>query len=141
MTHSIIIQNTGDFVRHMGKVKLPPGTNIVSGEEIEIIIEAREHPINQYLIEAGELVLPDDLKVPHGITKVNTTKAGILINDTFDLQVLDEFLEEEQAHKDPRSTVINAINKRIKAIKEPPEETKYKKSEDDDGTGGDIEEV
>lgn len=139
----MIIRNTGDYVRYLGKIKLPPGTNTVPDEDVGQIQQAIKHPINAFLIEAGELVLPEDFEIPSGITTVNVTKAAILIKDTHDLSVLYEFLEEEESsvEPEPRVTVIRAINSRIKEIKNPEKENLYKEQGDDDGTGGDVEEV
>ncbi|MBC2148095.1 hypothetical protein [Listeria booriae] len=137
----MIIRNTGNYVRFLGNIKLPPGTNTVPDENVGEIQQAIQHPINAYLIEDGELVLPEDFKFPSGITTVNVTKAGILIKDTHDLSVLDEFLEEEESSSEPRVTVIRAINSRIKEIKNPEKENLFKQQDDDDGTGGSVEEV
>ncbi|EAC5079581.1 hypothetical protein GLX70_07085 [Listeria monocytogenes] len=125
----MIIENKGDYVRFLGKVRLIPGTNDISKEYKEEVIEALKHPLNQYLTEANEIIVPDALFEQDGISDINATKAGILIKDTFSLETLNQFLEQEKSGTN-RKKVIDAINKQIESISNPPIEEQYAPEED-----------
>ncbi|HAB9977077.1 TPA_asm: hypothetical protein GYW94_08275 [Listeria monocytogenes] len=125
----MIIENKGDYVRFLGTVRLVPGTNDISKEYEDEVIEALKHPLNQYLTDANEIIVPDALFEQDGICDVNATKAGILIKDTFSLETLNQFLEQETGGTN-RKTVIDAINKQIESINNPPQEDRYNPEED-----------
>ncbi|HDZ6879206.1 TPA: hypothetical protein RUJ59_001361 [Listeria monocytogenes] len=125
----MIIENKGDYVRFLGTVRLVPGGNTISNEYEEEVTEALKHPLNKYLIDAHELIVPPELFEQNGICDYNVSQAGILIKDTFSLETLNQFLEQETGGTN-RKTVIDAINKQIESISNPPQEEQYAPEED-----------
>ncbi|EGF4654365.1 TPA: hypothetical protein U0U85_002323 [Listeria monocytogenes] len=125
----MIIENKGDYVRFLGTVRLIPGGNTISNEHEKEIIEALKHPLNKHLTETHEIIIPDELFEQNGICDYNVTQADELIKDTYSLEALDNFLEQEKNGK-IRKTVIDAINKQIESISNPPIEEQYAPEED-----------
>ncbi|MGP5875126.1 hypothetical protein [Listeria monocytogenes] len=125
----MIIENKGDYVRYLGTVRLIPGGNTISNEHEKEIIEALKHPLNKHLTETHEIIIPDELFEQNGICDYNVSQAGILIKDTFSLETLNQFLEQETGGTN-RKTVIDAINKQIESISNPPIEEQYAPEED-----------
>ncbi|EAD3347515.1 hypothetical protein M4G88_002011 [Listeria monocytogenes] len=125
----MIIENKGDYVRFLGKVRLVPGTNNIDNEHAEELEQALKHPLNIHLIESDELKVPDNLQQDSSLNDFNATKATLLVKDTFDLGALNEFLAEETTNGN-RKTVIDAINKQIDSISNPPIEDQYAPEED-----------
>ncbi|EAD1138790.1 hypothetical protein AR000_08705 [Listeria monocytogenes] len=125
----MIIENKGDYVRFLGALRLVPGTNNIDIEHAEELEKALKHPLNQYLIDSDELKVPDNFQEDSSLNDFNATKATMLVKDTFDLGALNEFLAEETANGN-RKTVIDAINKQIESISNPPEEERYVAEED-----------
>lgn len=91
--------------------------------------QALKHPLNIHLIESDELKVPDNLQQDSSLNDFNATKAALLVKDTFDLGALNEFLAEETTNGN-RKTVIDAINKQIESISNPPQEERYVPEED-----------
>ena len=112
----MLVQNLGEFVRHIG-VRLIPGVNNLSLSEGQKFKKALEHPLNKHLIDKGEIVIAQD----DDFASLDAKKAIELVNDTFELATLQKFREEEAA-KGNRKTVIDAIDKQIESIKNPPED-------------------
>ncbi|EAV9863756.1 hypothetical protein FFD13_06795 [Listeria monocytogenes] len=125
----MIIENTGNYVRFLGTVRLVPGTNNIDIEHAEELEQALKHPLNQYLIDSNELKVPNNLQQDSSLNDFNATKAALLVKDTFDLGALNEFLAEETTNGN-RKTVIDAINKQIESISNPPQEERYVPEED-----------
>ncbi|EAC2289008.1 hypothetical protein FAL77_10155 [Listeria monocytogenes] len=125
----MIIENTGNYVRFLGTVRLVPGTNNIGTEHAEELEKALKHPLNQYLIDSDELKVPDNFHEDSSLNDFNATKATMLVKDTFDLGALNEFLAEETTNGN-RKTVIDAINKQIESISNPPQEERYVAEED-----------
>ncbi|EAC5748275.1 hypothetical protein ACQ5SU_001086 [Listeria monocytogenes] len=125
----MIIENKGDYVRFLGKIRLVPGTNKIDNEHAEELEQALKHPLNKHLIESDELKVPDNLQQDSSLNDFNVTKATLLVKDTFDLGALNEFLADETTNGN-RKTVIDAINKQIESISNPPQEERYVAEED-----------
>ncbi|MBC1935184.1 hypothetical protein HCA69_02315 [Listeria grandensis] len=127
----MIIQNKGDFVRHIG-VRLIPGTNHLNAAEIIAFKEALENPLNKTVIESDEFVVPDGLlEEEQSIRSIKAwQKAVELVEDTHDLALLAKFKEDEGASGNPRPVVVTAIEERIEYIKNPPDEDRVKDKED-----------
>lgn len=125
----MLVQNTGNYVRHIG-VRLIPGVNKLNESDVISFKEALEHPLNQYLVEHGEIIVPSDFggKESDSISGLDANKAVELIKDTFELALLDVFLKEE-SEKKKRKTVMEAIDKQIESIKNPPEDKIVKDQE------------
>ncbi|MBF2352618.1 hypothetical protein [Listeria welshimeri] len=125
----MIIENKGDYVRFLGKIRLVPGTNKIDNEHAEELEQALKHPLNKHLIESDELKVPDNLQQDSSLNDFNVTKATLLVKDTFDLGALNEFLADETTNGN-RKTVIDAIKKQIESISNPPQEERYVPEED-----------
>lgn len=111
----MLVQNKGDYVRHIG-ARLIPGVNDLSVEESKAYAEAAKHPLNKVLIgKEIEIVSKTD------ITAVDANAAIELVQDTFDLGLLDKFQKAENG-KSKRKTVLDAISEQIELIKNPPED-------------------
>jgi len=125
----MLVHNKGDYVRHIG-VRLIPGVNKLSFDDEAVFKEALKHPMNQYLVDQGEIVLAtaDNGEVADSVAKLSGRKAIELINDTFELSVLEAFKKEEAANAN-RKTVLDAIDKQIEFIKNPPEDKIVKDEE------------
>lgn len=77
----MIIENKGDYVRFLGKVRLVPGTNNIDNEHAEELEQALKHPLNIHLIESDELKVPDNLQQDSSLNDFNATKAALLVNE------------------------------------------------------------
>jgi hypothetical protein len=118
----MLVHNKGDYVRHIG-VRLIPGVNNLPEAEFKEFHNALNHPLNKYLVEKGEIVIPPDT-----ISNLGDKEAISLIKDTFALNVLDGFNEEE-SNNSKRKTVLKAIEQQIESIKNPPEDKIVKDEE------------
>lgn len=110
----MLVQNKGELVRIIG-VRLVPGVNNLSAADSKKYADEAQLPLNKYLIDHGEIAVVS----PGNISSVSPEKAVQLVNDTFDLGLLDQFIKDEAAGKN-RKTVIDAINTQIDSIKNPP---------------------
>ncbi|WP_270995635.1 hypothetical protein [Listeria seeligeri] len=125
----MIIENKGEYVRFLGNVRLVPGANDISDEHEDEVTKALKHPLIQHLTDTHEIIVPAELFEQNGICDYNVSQAGILIKDTFSLETLNNFLEQEKGGT-TRKTVIEAINKQIESISNPPQEDRYVPEED-----------
>ncbi|NMH83275.1 hypothetical protein [Heyndrickxia coagulans] len=107
----MLVHNKGEFIRHIG-VRLIPGANRLSEDDAAQFKVALEHPLNQLLVEEEEITYEDN-----GLADMAAAKAIKLVNDTYDLNTLEQFRQEEK-----RKTVLDAIEKQIESIKSPPED-------------------
>ncbi|MFX3616229.1 MAG: hypothetical protein ACE3JK_01695 [Sporolactobacillus sp.] len=112
----MLVQNKGEYVRNIG-VRLIPGVNRLSGAESKLYAEEVKHPLNKYLVEHGEIAVVS----PGDISSVSPEKAVLLVNDTFDLGLLDQFTKDESV-KRKNKTILNAITVQIESIKNPPKD-------------------
>ncbi|MBA3926545.1 hypothetical protein [Listeria rustica] len=121
----MIIQNKGKYTYNIG-ARIIPGANNLEGSDIEAYKSAVKLPLNAALVKDGTIV-----QEAEDITQMNVGKAGDLIGDTWDLQVLEQFQEKEEASKDPRSTVIKAIEKQVESIVNPPDDERLNNNGDE----------
>lgn len=120
----MLVQNKGEFVRHIG-VRLVPGTNKIFSFQEEEFEKALENKLNKHLVDTGEIVIikaDDDKKsAADTLSALSSSKAIELVKDTYELSVLEEFQKEEEVGK-KRKTVIEAVKQQIEDIKSPPED-------------------
>ena len=101
----MLVQNKGNHSYQANGLTLIPGTNNVNEQDFEQFIA---HPLMAHLDQKGEFVYDKDK------TKPNAKELITLIDDTFDVEVL----EGMRANED-RKTVIDAIDKRIAELLNP----------------------
>ncbi|MBJ0413097.1 hypothetical protein [Enterococcus faecalis] len=123
----MLVHNKGKFIRHIGDVRLIPGKNELSSSDIEAFTKGMEVPLNKALENQGEIEILDQpqkgkTKNSVGFSELAANKAVESIADTFDLELLEKWLEEEQANKN-RTTVVKAIENQIDDIKNPDEDS------------------
>ncbi|WP_239256681.1 hypothetical protein [Listeria ilorinensis] len=119
----MIIQNTGEYTYNIG-VRLIPGGNQIKDSDVKAFQEAAKLPLNKSLIEQGVIELPEgfESEVADNISEINPwQKAVDLVKDTYDLAVLEGYLEDEKAASN-RNSVITAITEQIEQIKNPAED-------------------
>lgn len=125
----MLVHNKGNYVRHVG-IRLIPGVNRLSIDDEKLFKQALKHPMNQYLVDHGEIVLTksENGEVADSVAKLSGRKAIELIHDTFELAVLETFKTEEAANTN-RKTVLDAVDQQIESIKHPPEDKIVKDEE------------
>lgn len=112
---ALLVQNTGQYIRHIG-VRLVPGVNRLLSSQEDAFNKARQHPLNNYLITSGEIrILEGNGNQPPEFHELSAVQAIDLAKDTFDLELLEEFKNSEEAHN-KRSTVLKAITAQIDEI-------------------------
>lgn len=121
----MIIHNKGKYTYNIG-ARIIPGANNLEGSDIDAYKSAVKLPLNAALVKKGTIVQEAD-----DITKMNVKKAGDLISDTWDLQVLDQFKEKEESSNSPRSTVIEALEKQVESILDPADEDRLENNGDE----------
>ncbi|EKD5213681.1 hypothetical protein OR284_000304 [Enterococcus faecalis] len=123
----MLVHNKGSYIRHIGNVRLIPGVNDLDNSDAEEFIKGMELPLNKALENQGEIEILDQpqkgkTKNSVGFSELAANKAVESIADTFDLELLEKWLEEEQANKN-RTTVVKAIENQIDDIKNPNEDS------------------
>lgn len=123
----MLVHNKGSYIRHIGNIRLIPGVNDLDNSDAEAFIKGMELPLNKSLERLGEIEILDHItkgksKKAVGFTELAANKAVESIADTFDLELLEKWLEEEQANKN-RTTVVKAIENQIDDIKNPNEDS------------------
>jgi len=112
----MIVQNKGNYIRHFGTVRLVPGVNQLGVEDIKAFKTSLGNKLNNFLVDSGEIIFEESKK----ITDRKADEIIELVSDTYDLDALGQFLnEEENRGSKKRATVINAIQNQIEAIKNP----------------------
>jgi len=99
----MLVHNKGKYIRHAADLMLVPGANNVSENDYK---EFSSHPIMKGVIESGEIVA-------HANTTkdLNADKAIDLAEDTFSIDLLNEFKQKED-----RKTVLDAINTQLEEL-------------------------
>lgn len=115
----MIVKNLGKYIRHFGDVRLIQGTNKLDETETILFKEALKHPLNKVLVDKSEIEFEEKTE---SISDMSAKDAEKAIKDTFDLNLLDEFKEDEEGGK-KRATVIKAIDLQIESIENPDEDT------------------
>lgn len=104
----MIIKNNSNHIRHIGRITLNIGPNEVKKNEWE---KVKEHPFIKLWLEDGTIEIKEgSIK---DITKLNATDAIEVVEYTFNSKTLEKWLKEED-----RKTVIAAIEKQLKELKE-----------------------
>ena len=111
----MIVKNLGNYIRHFGDVRLIPGTNKLNENDTELFKESLKHPLNKVLLDNEEIEYECETE---SISDMSAKDAEKAVKDTYDLSLLDEFLDDEEAGK-KRSTIIKAIESQIKSIEDP----------------------
>lgn len=101
----MLVNNKGNYSYEAEGVVLIPGTNMLGEKEFEKFIA---HPLMAQLDKQGEFVYDKDK------TKPAAKDVIALIDDTFDVEVLEAIKED-----DDRKTVQDAVEKRIEELKNP----------------------
>ncbi|EGO5085222.1 TPA: hypothetical protein I0H51_RS11255 [Enterococcus faecalis] len=123
----MLVHNKGLYIRHIGNVRLIPGVNDLNSSDAEAFLKGMELPLNKSLEKLGEIEILDRTtkgksKETAGFTELSANKAVEAVSDTFDLDLLEKWLEEEQTNKN-RTTVVKAIENQIDDIKNPDEDS------------------
>lgn len=118
----MIVKNNGKYIRHFGEVRLIPGANTLSEKEEKSFNGALKNKLNQHLVDKREIEIVEAKagKPANSVGDMTADEAALLIADTFDLELLETWLAEEETNKN-RKTVVSAIHNRIDEIKNPPE--------------------
>ena len=98
----MLVQNKGNHSYEANGLTLAPGVNEVEQDAFEKFIE---HPLMAHLDEKGEFTYKKEEK------QLNAKELIALIDDTFDLEVLEEMKDGEE-----RKTVLEAIESRIEEL-------------------------
>lgn len=118
----MIIHNHGNYIRHFGEALLIPGANQLDPALSESFKKALKNPLNQKLVDAKEIEVVKAANTSqtgtNSISDIAADEAILLVSDTFDVTLLENWLEEESAHKN-RKTVVSAIENQIDDIKNP----------------------
>ena len=117
----MLVHNKQKFIRHIGDVRLIPGMNELSSSDIEAFTKGMEVPLNKAFGKSEMKFWINHKKENRkknsvGFSELAANKAVESIADTFDLELLEKWLEEEQANKN-RTTVVKAIENQIDDIK------------------------
>lgn len=112
----MLVHNAGQYARNIG-VRLTPGANNLSGAESKLYAEEVKRPLNKYLVDQGEIKVIS----PGNIASITPDKAVQLVQDTYDLGVLDQFTKDENVKRKDKK-VLAAITAQIEAIKNPPKD-------------------
>ncbi|MCU2207834.1 hypothetical protein [Enterococcus faecalis] len=124
----MLVHNKGTYIRHIGDVRLIPGVNELNSSDAKAFTSGMELSLNKALEKMGEIEILDQTKkgkaneTVAGFPSLKANKAIEAIADTFDLELLEKWLKEEQADKN-RPTVVKEIENRIDDIKNPDEES------------------
>ncbi|MBC2077676.1 hypothetical protein HCA99_00450 [Listeria booriae] len=121
----MIVHNKGDYTYNIG-ARIIPGANNLEGSDIDAYKAAVKLPLNAALVK--DIIIVQEAE---DITQMNVEKAGDLISDTWDLQVLEQFKEKEESSKSPRSTVIRALEKQVESIVNPPDDERLNNDGDE----------
>lgn len=118
----MIVQNKGVFIRHVGEVMLIPGANELDEASTKRFNDALTNPLNKALIDKELFIIGSEKGGNSGgITDINAEESLLLIEDTFDLELLAKWLDEEKAKKSrARKSVVKSIEDRVDYIQNPP---------------------
>lgn len=117
----MLVHNKGRYIRHFGDVRLIPGTNELDAKQAAELNEQMQYPLNKALLNKEIVIVGGEKAEGKSIADLNVNDTAILVADTFDVALLEKWLEAEKADK-KRKTVILAIEEQIEAIKNPDKE-------------------
>ncbi|RAS75239.1 hypothetical protein [Priestia endophytica] len=107
----MLVQNTGNYVRHAAGVMILPGANDVKDSDWKVF---SAHPLMEKLIEQGEIVAHEKAK---GTKDLRADEAVTLVKDTFNPALLKEWQASEK-----RKGVLEAIAEQLESFNESKEE-------------------
>lgn len=99
----MLVQNTGNHSYEANGVVVNIGTNVIEENDFQDFLE---HPLMTKLDEQGVFVYEKG--------KPSAKNVIALVEDTFDIDTLEAMKADES-----RTTVLDAIEKRIEALKNP----------------------
>lgn len=120
----MLVHNKGNFIRHIGEVRLLPGVNELNENQAELFKLDMKNKLNAILEKNGEIEVLEPKKKTNKedihivFSDLNATDAITAIDDTVDITLLEKWLLEENTSK-KRATVIKAIENQIEDIKNP----------------------
>lgn len=118
----MLVHNTGNFIRHVGDVRLLPGVNELDEKQATQFKADMQNKLNAALEKSGEIKVLESKKKEasdEGFGGLAANEAIKAVNDTVDLSLLEKWLAEENENK-KRASVIKAIENQIEDIKNPP---------------------
>ncbi|GLC88251.1 hypothetical protein [Lysinibacillus piscis] len=101
----MLVQNKGNYSYEANGLTLVPGTNKVNDKEFEKFLS---HPLMAHLDKQGEFVYEGEQ------SKSSAKELIAMIEDAYDVDMLEALKAEES-----RTTVLDAIDKRIEELKNP----------------------
>lgn len=114
----MIIKNNGNHIYHLGAARLIPGTNELNLKEFDSLQTSLSNPLNKVIFDKNiEIVESKGGNAAETIASLNANDAIKLINDSFDIALLEKWLNAEK-----RKAVKSAIENKIDEIKNPSEE-------------------
>ncbi|AFC32142.1 hypothetical protein PM3016_5442 [Paenibacillus mucilaginosus 3016] len=132
----MLVHNKGNYVRNQNGVRLVPGVNNISDEDWADFIA---HPLNQRLVDEGEIV-PQIRTVERiegnqvtreqktaGLADMTAAEVASLVKDTFSRELLGDLRDEEAAGQN-RKTVLAAIDKQLEDIEKSFQEAREKEA-------------
>lgn len=124
----MLVHNKGNYVRNYQGVRLIPGANNIDKRDWEKFIS---HPLNELLVEKGELIPIELDGEERSISNMNVAEAVSLIKDTYSLDLLTNYEVDETGSAKPRKSVLDAITKQKEDITKSLDEGR-KKAEGDE---------
>ncbi len=121
----MLVHNTGNFIRHVGDVRLLPGVNELNEKQATQFKADMQNKLNAALEKSGEIKVLESKKKgkkessDEGFGGLAANEAIKAVNDTVDIALLEKWLAEERENK-KRPSVIKAIENQIEDIKNPP---------------------
>lgn len=132
----MLVHNKGNYVRNQNGIRLVPGVNNISEEDWAEFIA---HPLNQKLVDEGEIV-PQIRTVERvegnqvtreqktaGLADMTAAEVASLVKDTFSRELLGDLRDEEAAGQN-RKTVLAAIDKQLEDIEKSFQEAREKEA-------------
>ncbi|GGC98080.1 hypothetical protein GCM10011573_29510 [Enterococcus wangshanyuanii] len=118
----MIVKNNGNYIRHIGGVMLIPGVNNLDESDSKRFEEDMSLALNKKLVDSKEIEFTSSGsgKSVDSITDMKVPEASELIQDTFSLELLEQWIQDENNSKKPRTSIINQLENRIEEIKNPP---------------------
>ena len=121
----MLVHNKGNYIRHFGSIVLVPGVNEVDHAlKLEFDKQAAVK-LNKYLIDTGEIVIPEKKGSTRGIDSIVNLPANDAVKlamDTFDKELLERFLADEKEAKS-RVSVVKAIEEQLESQFNPDEDS------------------
>ena len=121
----MLVHNKGNYIRHFGSIVLVPGANEVDNALKAEFEKQASVKLNKYLIDTGEIVIPDKKGSAGGVDSIVNLPANDAVKlamDTFDKELLERFLADEKEAKS-RVSVVKAIEEQLESQFNPDEDS------------------